>query len=123
APAPPATPATPGSRAPTTPNAPAPGSPSTSAGQGGPTGAPELKPFETGIDYQEMSPRALVTFNLEDASLTDLVRLISQITGKRFILPGTTRTLKATVYAPTKVTAAEAYQAFLSILELNGMAI
>ena len=27
------------------------------------------------------------------------------------------------MYAPTKVSAAEAYQAFLSILELNGMAI
>ena len=51
------------------------------------------------------------------------MRLISQITGKRFILPGTTRSIKATVYAPTKVTAGEAYQAFLSILELNGMAI
>jgi general secretion pathway protein D len=84
---------------------------------------PELKPFETGIDYEPTSPRSLVTFNLEDASLTDLVRLISQLTGKRFILPGTTRAIKATVYAPTKVSAAEAYQAFLSILELNGMAI
>ena len=51
------------------------------------TPAPELKPFETGIDYKPTSPRTLVTFNLEDASLTDLVRLISQITGKRFICP------------------------------------
>jgi general secretion pathway protein D len=51
------------------------------------------------------------------------VRLISQITGKRFILPSKGRSIKATVYAPTKVTAAEAYQAFLSILELNGMAL
>ena len=83
----------------------------------------DLKPFETGIDYKPTSPGTPVTFNLEDASLTDLVRLISQITGKRFILPSTTRAIKATVYAPTKVTAAEAYQAFLSILELNGMAL
>jgi general secretion pathway protein D len=83
----------------------------------------EIKPFETGLPYEPTSPRSQVTFNLEDASLTDLVRLISQITGKRFILPGTTRAIKATVYAPTKVTAAEAYQAFMSILELNGMAL
>lgn len=85
--------------------------------------ASKLKPFETGIDYKPTSPRARVTFNLEDADLPDLVRLISQITGKRFIIPGKTRSVKATVYAPTKVTAAEAYQAFLSILELNGMAL
>ena len=90
---------------------------------GTPDALPEIKPFETGLPYAETSPRSLVTFNLEDASLTDLVRLISQITGKRFILPGTTRSIKATVYAPTKVSAAEAYQAFISILELNGMAL
>jgi general secretion pathway protein D len=115
------------------PPTPAPTSPATPGSATGPGAAvgqsaapntvPELKPFETGIDYSEMSPRSLVTFNLEDAGLVDLVRLISQITGKRFILPGTTRSIKATVYAPTKVTAGEAYQAFLSILELNGMAI
>jgi general secretion pathway protein D len=83
----------------------------------------DIKPFETGIDYRPTSPRTRVTFNLEDADLTDLVRLISQITGKRFILPGKSRSIKATVFAPTKVTAGEAYQAFLSILELNGMAL
>lgn len=84
---------------------------------------PDITPFETGVDYKRVSPGTRVTFNLEGADLTDLVRLISQITGRRFILPGKTRSIKATVYAPTKVTAAEAYQAFLSILELNGMAL
>jgi len=82
-----------------------------------------IKPFETGIEYQPTSPSARVTFNLEDADLPELVRLMSQITGRSFILPSKSRSIKATVYAPTKVTAAEAYQAFLSILELNGMAI
>jgi general secretion pathway protein D len=85
--------------------------------------ASKITPFETGIEYEPTSPRAKVTFNLEDADLPDLVRLISQITGKRFILPSKGRSIKATVYAPTKVTAAEAYNAFLSILELNGMAL
>lgn len=88
-----------------------------------PGGPPNLQPFETGIDYRPTPPGAPVTFNLEDADLPDLVRLISQITGKRFILPGKARSIKATVYAPTKVTAAEAYNAFLSILELNGMTV
>lgn len=80
-------------------------------------------PEATGATYKPKSPRARVTFNMEDSDLPDLVRLISQITGKRFILPSKTRSIKATVYAPTQVTAAEAYQAFLSILELNGLAV
>ena len=95
------------------PATPAPGE---SPGQG-------IKPFETGIEYTPTAPNAKVTFNLEDADLPELVRLMSQITGRSFILPSKSRSIKATVYAPTKVTAAEAYQAFLSILELNGMAI
>ncbi len=84
---------------------------------------PQIPPFETGIDFRPTSPAAKVTFNLEDAELTDLVRLVSSITGKAFIIPNKTRSIKATVYAPGKVTAAEAYRAFLSILELNGLAL
>jgi general secretion pathway protein D len=85
--------------------------------------ASNIKPFETGIGYNPVSPNTRVTFNLEDADLPELVRLMSQITGRSFILPSKARSIKATVYAPTKVTAAEAYQAFMSILELNGMAL
>lgn len=82
-----------------------------------------IKPFETGIEYKPTPPGTRITFNLEDAGLTELVRLISQITGRRFILPSKTRDIKATVFAPTQVTAAEAYQAFLSILEINGLSV
>lgn len=96
----------------------APGAPTAVEGPG-----EGIKQFESGIDYKPTSPNARVTFNLEDADLPELVRLMSQITGRSFILPSKSRSIKATVYAPTKVTAAEAYQAFLSILELNGMAI
>ena len=83
----------------------------------------ELPQFETGVEFQPMSPRARVTFNLEEAELPDLVRLISNMTGRRFILPTKLRSIKATVFAPTKVTVAEAYQAFLSVLEVNGFTV
>jgi general secretion pathway protein D len=83
----------------------------------------ELPQFETGVEYKAMSPRTRVTFNLEDAELPDLVRLISNMTGRRFILPTKLRSIKATVFAPTKVTVAEAYQAFLSVLEVNGFTV
>ncbi|MDH3199980.1 MAG: type II secretion system secretin GspD [Myxococcales bacterium] len=83
----------------------------------------ELPQFETGVEFKAMSPRTKVTFNLEEAELSDLVRLISNMTGRRFILPSKLRTIKATVFAPTKVTVAEAYQAFLSVLEVNGYTV
>jgi general secretion pathway protein D len=95
--------------------APAPGTPGTPP--------PELPRFETGIDFNPPPTSERITFNLEDAELTDLVRLISSITGKAFIIPNKTRQVKATVYAPNKVTPAEAYRAFLSILELNGLSL
>jgi len=88
-----------------------------------PTVENELPQFETGVEFEPMSPRARVTFNLEDAELPDLVRLISNMTGRRFILPTKLRAIKATVFAPTKVTVAEAYQAFLSVLEVNGFTV
>jgi len=83
----------------------------------------ELPQFETGVEFKPMSPRTRVTFNLENAELPDLVRLISNMTGRRFILPTKLRAIKATVFAPTKVTVAEAYQAFLSVLEVNGFTV
>ncbi|MFW6067503.1 MAG: type II secretion system secretin GspD [Myxococcota bacterium] len=79
--------------------------------------------FRTGVEYEPMSPRAKVTFNLENADLPELVRLISNITGRRFILPGKVRNIEASVYAPTRVPVAAAYEAFLSILEINGMTV
>jgi general secretion pathway protein D len=64
-----------------------------------------------------------VAFSLEDADLSEVVRVIAQLTGKRFIFGGKIRNIKATVYSPQKVTVAEAYQAFLSILETNGLTV
>lgn len=97
-----------------------PGESGTPGAPGSGTGLPQ---FETGVEYEPVPPNTRVTFNLEDADLPDLVRLISNLTGKRFILSSKVRSLKATVFAPTKVTVAEAYNAFLSILEVNGMTV
>ncbi len=88
--------------------------------------ASKVAPFRTGLEGTDTTttpPGARVSFNLEDADLPDLVRIVSRITGKRFILPSKARSIKATVYSPTDVTAAEAYQAFLSILDLNGLTL
>jgi len=82
-----------------------------------------LNQFEPGIEYAPRSANDRVTFSLEDADLDQLVRVIGQLTGKRFIFGGKVHNIKATVFSPQKVTVAEAYQAFLSILEANGLTV
>lgn len=65
----------------------------------------------------------MVKFNLEEADLAELVNHISGLTGKRFIYGAKLHKVKATVVSPTPVTLAEAYNAFLAILETNGMTV
>jgi general secretion pathway protein D len=83
----------------------------------------DLKQFEEGVEYAPRNPNFRVSFNLEDTDLPELVRVIGELTGKRFIFGGKIRNIKATVFSPQKVTVAEAYQAFLSILETNGLTV
>jgi len=75
------------------------------------------------IDFKPKGAGTLVNFNLDDADLPDLVKAISNITGRRFIYGGKLRQIKATVYSPDKITAGEAYAAFLSILQQNQMTV
>jgi general secretion pathway protein D len=124
----------------TAPAAPTPSTPTTSPAGGttpsgsgkqptvGPNGkaqadASGLSQFETGLEFEPRSPNYKVAFSLEDADLSELVRVISQLTGKRFIFGGKVKNIKASVYSPQKVTVAEAYQAFLSILEANKLTV
>lgn len=114
---------------------PAPASASAPAGAAkAPTGTPlpngkvagdtnGLAAFEQGVQYEPRNPNYLVSFSLEDADLSELVRVIAQLTGKRFIFAPKVKSVKATIYSPQKVTVAEAYQAFLSILETNGLTV
>ena len=82
-----------------------------------------LSQFENSVEFEPRSPNYKVSFSLEDADLAELVRVIGNLTGKRFIFGGKVKSIKATVYSPQKVTVAEAYQAFLSILETNGLTV
>ncbi len=103
------------------------------AGAAGTSGAPgvsggddpfaALKQGQREVDWKPKGGGFPVSFNLDEADLPDLVKAISNITGKRFIYGGKLRQIKATVYSPEKVTAGEAYSAFLSILETNGMTV
>ncbi len=77
----------------------------------------------TDIPFKPKPPGYRVKFNLQDADLAELVNHISGMTGKRFIYGAKVRQIKATVVSPQPVTLEEAYEAFLSILEVNGMTV
>ncbi len=81
------------------------------------------KELEVGIEFKKPKRGTRFSFNLVDTDLIELVKIIGNITGKAFILGGKAPHIKATIYAPTKITAAEAYQAFLSVLQVNGLTI
>ncbi|HTQ03142.1 MAG TPA: type II secretion system secretin GspD [Polyangiaceae bacterium] len=75
------------------------------------------------VPYKPLPAGQRVKFNLNDADLAELVNHISGLTGRRFIYGAKVRQIKATVVSPEPVTLDEAYQAFLSILEANGMTV
>jgi general secretion pathway protein D len=77
----------------------------------------------TDVPFKAKGGGHLVKFNLQDADLAELVNHISGLTGKRFIYGAKVRQVKATVVSPEPVSLEEAYQAFLSILEANGMTV
>lgn len=79
--------------------------------------------FATALEIEPTAGDEPVTFNLEDATLLELVRLVSNITGRRFIVSPKVRDLRASVFAPKAITADEAYRAFLSILQVNGLTV
>ncbi len=67
-------------------------------------------------------PDTIESFDFPNAEITDIVKAISELTGKNFIVDPGVRG-KITVIAPSKITVAEAYKAFLSALAINGFAV
>jgi general secretion pathway protein D len=83
--------------------------------------APEPKKL---ADYLELDSAVkgleVKNFDLPDKDLKDVVTLISKWTGKNFILDSKVRG-KITIIGPSQVSLQEAYQAFLSALDANGL--
>jgi hypothetical protein len=100
-----------------------------SEAQRSPSGTPDTAPTLTASAPRGPAARGSTAgaerfaFDFEDAELPELVRLIGAITGKRFILTGKLPAVHATVRSPEPVTADEAYGAFLSILQANGLTV
>ena len=76
------------------------------------------------VDYLELDPSIksleVKNFDLPDKEIKDVVTLISKWTGKNFIIDQKVRG-KITIMGPSAVSLQEAYQAFLSALDANGL--
>src|SRR6185503_4913849 len=70
----------------------------------------------------ENFPETIESFDFPNVDINDVIKAISELTGKNFIIDPGVRG-KITIIAPSKITVAEAYKAFLSALAINGYAI
>ncbi|NOY53578.1 MAG: type II secretion system secretin GspD [Deltaproteobacteria bacterium] len=69
-----------------------------------------------------VSAEELITMNFEDADIRILIKFISEITQKNFIIDDKVKG-KVTIISPEKVTIPEAYNVFESILDLKGFTL
>ena len=93
-------------------------SPTRKAGQRGPAQAGGRDGQRDGKGASERT----ISFNLRNADIVQVINLISEVTGKSFLVDDKVRG-KVTIIAPTEVTIEEAYQIFLSVLEIQGFTI
>jgi general secretion pathway protein D len=70
----------------------------------------------------ENFPETIESFDFPNVDINDVIKAISELTGKNFIIDPGVRG-KITIIAPSKITVAEAYRAFLSALAINGFTI
>ncbi|MDZ4662320.1 MAG: type II secretion system secretin GspD [Pseudomonadota bacterium] len=70
----------------------------------------------------ENFPDLIDSFDYPNAEITDVVKAISELTKKNFIIDQNVRG-KISIIAPTQITVAEAYKAFLTALSVNGYTV
>jgi general secretion pathway protein D len=64
-------------------------------------------------------PETEITMNFQNVDIPVLAKFISEITGKNFLIDESVRG-KVSIISPTKVSPAQAYQIFQSVLQLKG---
>jgi general secretion pathway protein D len=82
---------------------------------------PESPPVAFSQEGRAAAEDTMVTMDFQDVDLTVLVKFISELTGRNFILDEKVKGKKVTVISPTKISKEEAYRVFESILELKGL--
>lgn len=80
--------------------------------------------FEQGIKCKKLPLDAKIRLDFNEITLGDLTKFISCVTEQNFILTGgANRNATVSILSPRPVTAYEAYKAYLSALEANGLTI
>jgi len=71
----------------------------------------------------ENFPELIDSFDYPNADISEVVKAISKLTGKNFIVDPAASRGKITIIAPSQITVAEAYKAFLSALAINNLTV
>ena len=71
----------------------------------------------------ENFPDRIDSFDFPNANLLDLVKAIGKLTGINFIVDPSLSSKQISIIAPSPITVAEAYKAFLSALSVNGFTL
>ncbi len=86
----------------------------------------------SGIPFSEANPEdindknypdKIENFDYPDVDIRDLVDVMSELTGKNFIVDPTVKSKRITIIARSPITVAQAYKAFLSALAVNGITV
>lgn len=77
---------------------------------------------EVPVAKEEEKGEELVYLNVQDQDITEIIKQISKATGKNFIIDAKVRG-KVTIMSEKMMTKEEAYQAFLSALEVAGFTV
>ncbi|MEW5848382.1 MAG: type II secretion system secretin GspD [Myxococcota bacterium] len=75
------------------------------------------------VDENKRRTAGKALFNFENAQLIDVVKQISKLTGKNFILRENLKGQKLTILCEEPVSSKDAYRAFLVALEINNLAV
>ncbi len=86
-----------------------------------PAGPPEISRLETADPVSKNNSKE-VTLDFTDVDLPVLVKLISELTGKNFVIDEKVRG-KISIISPSKIPVDRVYDVFLSVLELKGLAV
>lgn len=68
-------------------------------------------------------PDKIENFDYPDVDIRDLVDVMSELTGKNFIVDPSVKSKRITIIARSPITIAQAYKAFLSALAVNGITV
>ena len=86
------------------------------------SGLPFSQAFPEDINDRNY-PDVIKNFDYPDVDIRDLVKVMSELTGKNFIVDPGVKSKRITIIARSPITVAQAYKAFLSSLAVNGITV